>query len=95
MILFFNFLMLTDHVQIYEYFPGVIAFAAINVTNYADPVLIKSQLQQLACAGVRLGWIVVGESENPFAFLTYPFLGAKGFDTYPTTGIGGEFTTVY
>lgn len=95
MILFFNFLMLTTHVQIYEYFPGVIVFAAINASNFADPVLIKSQLQQLACAGVRVGWIVIGESPNPFAFLTYPYMDARGFDTYPTTGVGGEFTTVY
>ena len=95
LILFFNYLLQTSTVQINELFPGVVYFTAVQIQNIADPVLVKSQLQQLCPAGVRIGWMSIGSNNKPFAFASHPNLDARGFDTYPVTGNGGEFVSAY
>lgn len=95
LISFCAFLLQTTGVQLNELFPGVVNLSATNVTNMADPVLIKAQLQQLCPAGVRIGWLIIGEFEHPFAFAGHPNPNARGFDTYPVEEIGGVLTSAY
>jgi hypothetical protein len=85
---FTAFLFTASMVQLEEIFPAVISLTAINAQGTADPALIKTQLQQLCPAGVRLHLLSVGTSVNPFAFLGHSYLDAKGFDE-------GEFVSGY
>jgi hypothetical protein len=91
LISFTSILLGTNQIQIYEIFPGVVNFLASDVQNTADPLLVKSQLQQLCAAGVRVGWISLLNDPHPFAFENHPNPDARGFDTYPVTNVGGLF----
>ncbi len=95
LIKFFNYMLSTDTVQLSELFPGVIYFTAINIILVGSPAEVKEQLQQLCPAAVRIGWISIGTSPNPFAFATHPNIDSRGFDTYPVQGIGGEFVSAF
>lgn len=95
LIIFVNYLLQTTSVQITELYPAVVCFVAIDMQNVANPLEIKNQIQQLCPAGVRVGWLAIGTSDQPFAFANHQNVDAKGFDTYPATGIGGEFVSAY
>lgn len=95
LIRFFKELVQAESVQIYEVFPGVVVMTAVNAQNPADPVIVRAQLQQLAPAGVRIGYLATGGDDHPFAFAAHPNPNARGFDTFPVEEIGGIFVSIF
>jgi hypothetical protein len=82
-------------VQLQEVFDAKVVMTAITTANVPDLTYIKTLVQAVAPAGVRVAYLQFGTSQNPFVFATHPDLFGKGFDTYPVTGVGGEFTTAF
>jgi hypothetical protein len=95
LIQFFSELVQAESVQIFEVFPGVVVLTAVNAQNPADPEVVRLQLQQLAPAGVRIGYLATGGDDHPFAFAAHPNPNARGFDTYPVEEIGGVFVSLF
>lgn len=95
MIQIYSDLMQAGLVQLQEVYDGNVVLIAHNAQNVPSLTYAKELVQAVAPAGVRVAYLQFGTSPNPFVFATHPDPLARGFDTYPVTGVGGEFTSVF